>query len=243
MLKFVNSGLTQTEVRRARLEQTATPLVAHAWKVLLPVVLLTSGVSVLAGLVWGIIAFVGMMLVGGFFAYMIGRQVFLLAKKLDNGAEQATVVRSGLTRTVTVDELVPGDTVVLRAGRMAPVDVQVDGEVILAGAQMNTDVTAAVVAIGNDRVLARNLTTDAHAMTIRDVFVLGRVAFIVRLAKMTMPRIFWRGMLEETAIRSRFVMLILRVRALVNGVARQQSTRRQIAFLSNQGTVSWSPVR
>lgn len=243
MLKFVNSGLSQSEVRRAQIQDANVTVAVSAWQVLLPLVAGAGALAMLAELAWGIIAFVIVSVLGGMLTIGASVQLFNGMKHMNNADQNVRVIRAGLLRRVRVGDLVAGDVVVLASGAIVPVDVLIEDRLVSAGTKTHEQVTAVVQATGANRLQAQQLATAGRSMTLHDVFEIVRLTVIKACQVVELPR--FARLVQRFAVRMQLIAsaVILNVRALVGMMTQLLSRRRMINFVYNQGPVSWSTLQ
>lgn len=239
MLKFVNSGLSQTEVRRLRAMRSTEPMVTRAWNVLLPLVATVLAAGVLAELVLGIYAIVVVSILGGMLVAWAMLRLRAAVAVVNDQHERVQVVREGLIRRVSVADLVAGDALVLGSGAIAPVDVRVNQHVIGAGETVTDDVVAIVVAVGTDRKLAQEMNVTSKAFTIEDLLDVVRALAAIRPAGVILPRIQYFADAALTSAARVLIATMMKVSKLAGTMAHMVSRERAIAFRHNQGPVSW----
>lgn len=192
MLMMVSSGLSRYEAQKAQQTVTPRPNTINKASLFLPLLIMTAGVSGLISVItrnWLLTVVIGVLL-----SMMMAVIVYLLtAATRHQGDPKQTVlvVREGLVRQVSANDLVVGDVLMLTTGEKLPVDValaldahvslpsdlagllaligrQVPAGVGIAGAVMATDVQATVTAVLRDGLVDHafaqlNGKTENHA--------------------------------------------------------------------------------
>lgn len=229
-----SSGLGRLEVTRQRelnvRAATRLPIV----KFLLPISVATTGLTMMSMLVNVIVAAVVMttgLLITAVFAFMMNK----LTKKLDQTNVRVTVIRAGLLRVVDARELAIGDSLVVHAGEVLPVDgvsedfvavndglAKIAPDAVVAGMTAANDAMVTVTANGNARWFARLLTVD-----VKMVSILHLVLAALKMAGATM-------MVSAP---------IARLRMLVQKPALQAGDDVQLEEARNVGTAAIMDVR
>lgn len=244
MLKFVNSGLSQTEVRRAHAQRNGELTVVHVWRVLAVAIACGVSIAVLTELFLGMIAAVVMSIALGVLTVAVAQRIATEMKVIRNDAVPVQVIRAGLVRQITAGEVVVRDVVVLHAGEIVPVDVAANGKVLLTGSVARQNVSGVAVAVGSERTVAQQLTVQGHTLTLEDVQAVLRALVAAFSPLMILPRIVFGGMRLGAG---RLHHLVQHVLAALNAgpIASKHvdSRRLAVAFVQNQGTIATSPVR
>lgn len=190
MMMIKSSGLDRLEVTRQRelnvRVSTRLPIV----RFLLPFGVATTGLTMMSLLINVIVAAVVLTagLVGtAAFAFFMNR----LAVKLDQTDTRATVIRDGLYRVVNAQDLAIGDSLVVRAGDVLPVDgdsedfvpvrdglAKMSPDGVVAGMTAANDALVTVTANGDARWFARLLCADVRMVSIARLVVAALHAFI-----------------------------------------------------------------
>lgn len=170
------SGLSTTQVNKMQfnLRTVATPL--RSTFPLRPIAMLSAGLGVLSDVlfdrVWLGLALTALLVIGGYAVHA----AFCRWLTNFNGNRQVLVVRDGLVRGTTLAGLVAGDIVKIPAGTLLATDVATTASatpsrwlqviltltgktmpqgVALAGSRVNEDVQARVLAVGDQRYIAK----------------------------------------------------------------------------------------
>ena len=124
MLMMVSSGLSRYEAQKAQQTVTPRPNTINKASLFLPLLIMTAGVSGLISVItrnWLLTVVIGVLL-----SMMMAVIVYLLtAATRHQGDPKQTVlvVREGLVRQVSANDLVVGDVLMLTTGEKLPVDV------------------------------------------------------------------------------------------------------------------------
>lgn len=255
MLMIQNSGLGYTEAARQRQTSVGSQHRLPIGKLVLPFLAASLGLSLLVlgvSRILAIVVLIAGLLLSAFVAQQLRAAWHLLA---DDDA-QATVVRGGLARVVRVGDLVPGDSLVLTAGMIVPVDAQGTAseakglvahlnhkdDQLLAGCHVQSDMVVTVTATGNQRLLARMLNGQAQPVQYRQLLRLFIWRLLTLVAQVLPHRQLPGRVITQPSVSHHAVLALMsRVRgALAQALAahRLRLTTAELTFRYNQGPVS-----
>lgn len=259
-----NSGLTRLEVRQARLQLDRDTRIQKLHLGLRPV--LIAGCGLMLGLLGAHVAWLAIALIAVAFLLVAG----ILAttghawlQRFDNADTPVLMIREGLIRQGSVEDLVPGDTLVVSAGSVLPVDVTgidtalpkflavvlaalgLDQVGAIAGSVAVVDGHAIVTAVGNQRlVLATALpalaaTPEAGVKCLVQLLVAvchQAIATTCHMVAFSGQQVARRG--HAAAMRLTAALVATRM-TLIGNVRHAAS---ESAFRYNQDPVSWASI-
>jgi hypothetical protein len=265
MLMQVNSGLTRYEVQKAKLTVQPDLHVHNAHMTIVPaLLLLLGGASILEVTIGSDLAIVMLVLLSllGVGASMIVRRVL---QEFANAHKEVLVIREGLIRPRPVGALVPGDTILLPAGSVVPVDVALSAQQatitgplawvlaalrvatphdqVIAGSRITTEVQAQVLAVGAQRFAVARLMpflTAKSGVEVRTVLsglvALCKLQFRASWTQLGM-RLAHLGQLAVSTTQQ-FQVRIDRFNDHTTLVGQLRQRAKEVAFRYNQDPVS-----
>jgi heavy metal translocating P-type ATPase len=168
-----------------------------------------------------------------------GRASHAITKLLELGARQATVLHNGVERTVAIEDVLPGDIMVVRPGEKIPTDGTISegltslDESMLTGESVPVDkgpgdavfgatvnqqgrILVAATRVGSDTALSQIVrmveqaqATKAPVQRLADRVSAVFVPIVVTIAVATLGVWLWVGEPVETAVRAAVAVLII----------------------------------
>ncbi|WP_461224164.1 hypothetical protein [Lacticaseibacillus suihuaensis] len=265
MLMQVQSGLTRIEVKQKQVLQHGSRIQAPAFA-LRPLVLLGIGLGLLlAAAAHGLAGLAVAGLIAGLAG--LGHLGFTRWLAALDAPRQVLVIRDGLARPIAVQGLVVGDVVQVQAGTRLAVDVcgpvaaqpatwlrllltvtgqQVGVDVALAGSRAVATAQARVLAVGDDRLVARLVQGDAAAGQLA-VLVAWLQATVLTVGAAVHAALSGLATLPQALIARQAALLARRSqRAVFTAFGREltlvgttRHAAQEAAFRYNQDPVSW----
>lgn len=234
MLKFKNSGLSQAEVMRLRAVHEREVRKPEQM-LLIPELALALAFAILAGLAFGIVPGVIVFGIGGILSVRTFTKLHTLARLMTSENLNVMTVRGGLLRRVQVCDLVVGDVIMTTPGQVLPVDVQIADEFVGAGTPLTYEAIAKVLAIGAATDVAKQLAITGRAFKPAELRALFKAATVAD--RLELPVLNQIVHVPAEAIQQAFLQLPTALKDVATGML--ETRRPLLAFLANQGTVSW----
>ncbi len=259
-----NSGLTRLEVNKARLAMNQDVRIQKLHLTLRPACALLLGIAaLLVAFQVSLLTVLGFSVAAAALVWGASRQLHAWLAQYDNADTSVLVIREGLVRQGTVADLVPGDTIVLAAGTVLPVDVTGIAAALpkplamtlnafhlvpacaIAGSRVTAAGQAQVVAVGTQRFVLKALVPAMATRPQRSMMVALMIAaaMVKRAFKLGVGRVslhLARTVRElGDTIRRQFVAAFPLHMTLVGNA---KHTAKETAFRYNQDPVSWMQI-
>ncbi|WP_155285893.1 hypothetical protein [Lacticaseibacillus zhaodongensis] len=253
MLKFTNSGLSRYKVSQSRVQAADQTAHIRILSFAVPVILGFVGLEMeLLRVSYVLAALLGVVLIVGY--ALIARELKSLRALIANGQQSVTVVRAGMLKILRVSDLVVGDSIVVKAGAVLPVDVDFVNPVTVvawgkensacsanAGMRVLSDEIATVRAIACDRQIVKDVCVQGNVFSLKELLTMVLVAALAhaKAGLVTLTVALQRlenGVVRSTARQASDILARCTARQINDGWLRIRS--REIAFRYNQGPVS-----
>ncbi|WP_461215396.1 hypothetical protein [Lacticaseibacillus sp. GG6-2] len=256
-----SSGLSRFEVRKAQLINQPTTQVAEIRIANRPTLLLATGLVAVAagfgGMVPAVLLAMALLLLVSSFKVLVHRWL----QVMDNGSQPVMVIREGLMRQCTVADLVVGDRLYLGAGAIVPVDVQstvgcqangltaflvrlfgiqLPAELVMAGSRLTADAQVQVAAIGNDRLVLKQLLPILNSDLAMTVHIGARLVELLNGAIAGVGQHVASVTADRKFVASTQDLIQADQATQMTLVDNNRQAAKETAFRYNQDPVSWA---